>query len=427
MKRPAAARLREAAALVISPAGHADDTRVQTAFRLLRDHAPVYRVDIPGIRPFWAITRYADLVAIERPGAPFSAAPRTVLSSEIGEAGLRQISGKREIVRGLTHMDPPDHAAYRALAQPWFSPAGLAELQPWLAAWADSIVARVAGRDQAFDFAADVAAPFTLRVFMRILGLPEADDALILKLSRGLIGAEDPARRLANYPTEAVRLAAVGLRDYFEPVVADRQARPRNDLASVIANACVHGAPIPEYEQLSYYMLMATAGHDTTAFCISGGLHALVTHPAEFTRLQNNPALLDGAIEEMLRWASPVRHFMRTATADTEVGGQPVRDGDSLALFFGSANRDSAVFDDPDTFRIDRRPNPHVAFGLGPHFCLGAHLARMEMRSVFRALLPRLQAVELVGPPQRTQSAFITGIASLPVRCAWCPRPTRLS
>jgi cytochrome P450 len=412
-------QLRDAARLVISPTGHADDDRLQAAFKLLRARAPVYWADIPGVRPFWLISRHADVIAVERRGAPFSAEPRSFLSSEMAEDRLRRILGRPYVLRGLLQMDDPDHAAYRAVAQPWFTPAALAALEPWLTDWAGKIVERAAGRAEVFDFVEEIAVPFSIRGIMRLMGLPEADDRLILKLSRGLVGPEDPLRRLADQPTEALCRAAMGFRDYFDPVATDRRTCPRGDLSSVIANARVHDAPMAEYELHSYYMMIATGGHDTIAFCLSGGMQALLANPDQFARLRSDLTLIDTAIEEMLRWTTPGRHIMRTATADSELGGQTIRAGEAVALFLNSADRDETVFAAADTFRIDRRPNPHVAFGIGQHFCIGAHLARMEMRALFKALLPRLAAAEPGAPTSRTHSTMVTGIASLPVRFTW--------
>ena len=208
-------RVREAARLVISPSGHADDDRLQAAFKLLRAEAPVYWVDTPGVRPFWLISRHADVMAVERKRAPFSAEPRTFLSSEMAEDRLRRILGKPYVLRGLLQMDDPDHGAYRAVAQPRFTPAALAAFEPWLADHASKIVERNAGRTDVFDFVEQLAVPFSIRGIMQLMGLPEADDALILKLSRGLVGPEDPERRLADRPTEALCRAGIGFSKLF--------------------------------------------------------------------------------------------------------------------------------------------------------------------------------------------------------------------
>jgi cytochrome P450 len=411
--------IHEAARFVISPDGHADDARLQAAFKLLRAEAPVFWVDTPGMRPFWLLSRYGDIAKVERKGAPFTAAPRTFLTSKKTEERLERMLGQPYVIRGLLQMDESEHAAYRAVAQPSLSPAALAEMEPWLEDWADQIVCRIAGRSDTFDFTREIAVPFSIRGIMRLLGLPEADDDLILKLSWGLVGPEDPVRRLADHPTIAICRAGLGFQAYFDPVAADRRACPRHDLSSVIANAEVQGEAMPDYERFSYYTMIATGGHDTIAFALSGGMHALIEHPDQLARLRADPSLIDTAIEEMLRWTTPGRHIVRNATEDTELGGQTIRAGEAVALFFNSANRDETVFADANQFRIDRRPNPHLAFGVGRHHCIGAHMARLEMRALLKALLPRLEQIELASPPRRTCSIMVSGISSLPVRCAW--------
>ena len=412
-------QLREAARFVISPDGHAEDARLQAAFKLLRAEAPVLWVDTPGMRPFWLLSRYSDISAVERRGAPFTAAQRTFLTSRKTEERLERMLGQPYVIRGLLQMDEPEHAAYRAVAQPWFTPAALASMELWLESWADHIVSRIAGCTDPFDFTSEIAVPFSIRGIMRLLGLPEADDDLILKLSWGLVGPEDPVRRLADHPTTAICRAGFGFQAYFDPVAADRRACPRHDLSSVVANAEVQGEAMPDYERFSYYAMIATGGHDTIAFCLSGGMHALIEHADQLAMLRADPSLIDSAIEEMLRWTTPGRHIVRTATEDIELGGRTIRAGEAVALFFNSANRDEIVFANADQFRIDRRPNPHMAFGLGQHHCIGAHLARFEMRALLKTLLPRLKSVELAAPPRRTCSIMVSGISSLPIRCAW--------
>lgn len=416
---PTDSRIHQAARFVISPDGHADDARLQAAFKLLRAEAPVLWVDTPGMRPFWLLSRYNDIVAVERRGAPFTAAPRTFLTSRKTEERLERMFGKPYVIRGLLQMDDAEHTAYRAVAQPSLTPAALAEMESWLQSWADHIVSRIAGRTDAFDFTREVAVPFSIRGIMRLLGLPEADDDLILKLSWGLTGPEDPVRRLADHPTTAICRAGLGFQNYFDPVATDRKTCPRHDLSSVIANAQVQGAAMPDYERFSYYAMIATGGHDTIAFALSGGMHALIEHPEQLARLRADPSLIDTAIEEILRWTTPGRHIVRNATEDVELGGQTIRAGEAVALFFNSANRDETVFVDADRFRIDRRPNPHLAFGVGRHHCIGAHMARLEMRALLKALLPRLDQAQLTAPPQRTCSTMVSGISSLPIRCVW--------
>jgi hypothetical protein len=413
------AQLSDTARFVISPDGHADDASLQAAFKLLRAEAPVLWVDTPGMRPFWLLSHYGDISKVERRGAPFVAATRTFLTSKMTEERLERMLGQPYVLRGLLQMDEPEHTDYRAVAQPSLSPAALAAMEPWLESWADRIVSRIAGCPATFDFTKEIAVPFSIRGIMRLLGLPEADDDLILKLSWGLVGPEDPVRRLADHPTTAICRAGLGFQSYFDPVAAERRACPRHDLSSVIATAEVQGGPMPDYERFSYYTMLATGGHDTIAFCLSGGMHALIEHPDQLARLRADPDLIDTAIEEMLRWTTPGRHIVRTATEDVELSGQTIKAGEAVALFFNSANRDETVFADANQFRIDRRPNPHLAFGLGRHHCIGAHMARLEMRALLKTLLPRLESAELAAPPRRTASIMVSGIASLPIRCAW--------
>ncbi|MGJ4997961.1 cytochrome P450 [Bradyrhizobium sp. HKCCYLS3077] len=406
--------------VLISPRGHASPSRLERACALLRRQAPLHWVERPGVRPFWAVTRHADIAAIETQSRDFAAGPRTYLASEASEAVLQRVTGKPQLVRGLTEMDPPDHAVYRAVIQAAFSPPALRDMEAWLPRWAAEIIDRVAARGNECDFAADIARPFTFRVIGRMLGTPEADDARLARLAQAFVGAEDPQRRLAESPADTMRMAMLALRDYFEAVAADRRVHPRDDLATMIATATPHGAAMPHYELISYFILLVTAGHDTTALALAGGLEALLAAPDQVARLRSGPDLLDSAVEEMLRWTSPVRHFMRTAIRDTDIAGRRIREGEALALFFHSANRDEAVFEDAGTFRIDRRPNPHIAFGRGPHVCLGLHLARMQMRALLTELLRRTERIELAGRVRRVESPFMSGVSALPLRISFC-------
>ncbi|MGJ5021069.1 cytochrome P450 [Bradyrhizobium oligotrophicum] len=413
------AAVERAVDVLISSRGHADPTRLERACALLRQRAPLHWVERSGVRPFRAVTRYADIVSIETRSNEFAAGPRTYLASETSEAVLQRVTGKPQLVRSLTEMDPPDHGVYRGIIQGAFAPPVLREMETWLSQWAAEIIDRVSARGAVCDFAGDVALPFTFRVIGRMLGTPEADDARLARLAQAFVGAEDPRRRLAEAPGDTMRMAMLALRDYFEAVVADRRAQPRDDLASLIAHAAPHGAAMPHYELISYFILLVTAGHDTTALALAGGLAALLAAPEQMVRLRAEPELLDPTIEEMLRWTSPVRHFMRTAVCDTEVGGQRIREGDALALFFHSANRDETVFEDAGAFRIDRSPNPHIAFGRGPHICMGLQLARMQMRALFAELLRRTERIELAGRVRRVRSPFMSGVSSLPVRMSF--------
>ena len=414
-----AATLQRAVATLISPQGHADDANLNAACATLRRLSPMHWVVSPGIRPFWAVTRYADIVTVELQSQEFAAAPRTYLASEIAETVLRQITGKPQVVRGLTEMDEPDHEAYRSIIQPSFAQGALRAQADWLSHWAAEMVEEIAERDGICDFAADIAAPYTFRTIARLLGLPEADDAPLLRLAQGFVGAEDPDRRLADMPTEAIRAAMVELCRYFDALIINRQARPRDDLASLIANARIRGERIPRYEMLSYFILMVTAGHDTTALAIAGGLHALLEHPDQLARLRQEPALLESAIEEMLRWTSPVRHFMRTAV-------QTARSEDSRSA---RANRWRCSF-----IRVTGT-KPYsltpIRFGstVRPILILPSAAARISAWGISwhgwrcalfsRSSLRRTESIELTGRTRRARSVFMTGITSLPIRCGF--------
>jgi cytochrome P450 len=252
---------------------------------------------------------------------------------------------------------------------------------------------------------------------MRQLGVPEQDEAELLRMTQVLFGAHDldfgdsnltPEQRLVQVVTE--------LNTYFGAMAQDRRRNPRNDIATILANATIDGAPLDPMNLLSYFIIVATAGHDTTSATIAGGLKALMENPEQLQRLRNEPALMPKAVAEMLRWVAPVKHFVRTAVQDVEIGGQPIQTNDAVMLLFASACRDEAVFPDGDRFRIDREPNLHLAFGYGPHVCLGMHLARLEIAAFFQALLPRLRHIEPGGKAEYTESIFVSGLKRLPVR-----------
>jgi cytochrome P450 len=265
------------------------------------------------------------------------------------------------------------------------------------------------------DFATQIAAHYPLYVILSLLGLPESDFPRLLTLTQELFGGADEERRRGATPEEQMA-ALLDFFAYFQDLTAARRAEPTDDLASAIANARVDGGYLSDFDTASYYVIIATAGHDTTSSTISGGLHALIEHPGELARLRDDPGLLPTAVDEMIRWVTPVKEFMRTANADTQVGGVPIKEGESLLLSYPSANRDEEVFDDPFRFDAGRDPNKHLAFGFGVHYCLGAALARMETRALFAELLPRLESAELAGRPEWVATTFVGGLKHLPIR-----------
>jgi cytochrome P450 len=265
------------------------------------------------------------------------------------------------------------------------------------------------------DFVPDIAMHYPLYVILSLLGLPESDFAQIRKLTQEMFGGQDAELQRGQTPEEQLQ-AALDMLAYFQRLTADRRAEPTEDLASTIANARIDGEPLNDLDAASYYVIIATAGHDTTSSTVAGGLHALVEHPDQLRRLREQPSLMPLAADEMIRWVTPVKEFMRTATVDYELHGVPIKQGDSLLLSYPSANRDEDVFDAPFSFDVGRSPNRHLAFGFGAHYCLGAILARMEVAAFFAELVPRLESVELADTPQWIATTFVGGLKHLPIR-----------
>ncbi len=401
---------------LVNPANWADNDWMHAQFAWLRQNDPVRRLAPDGYEPFWNLTRYHDVQSVEQQKALFINDPRPTLGPEMVRQVVEQLSGRKHLVRSLVQMDDPDHMKYRLLTQGWFMGTNLRRLQGRVDELARAYVDRLCELGGECDFVKDVAIWYPLRVIMSIFGVPEEDEPLMLKLTQELFGSTDPDTTRSFEPAEFMDVVR-DFEAYFKGLTESRRAEPTDDLASVIANATIDGEPIPELETNGYYMIVATAGHDTTSSSTAGGLLALIENPDQMRTLRDNPQqLMPTAIDEMIRWVSPVRHFMRTATADTQVGGQSIRAGESVILWYPSANRDAAVFDAPDTFRVDRKDAKQLAFGYGAHVCLGQHLARMEMSALFNALFERVDQIELAGEPKYTQATFVGGLKSLPIR-----------
>jgi cholest-4-en-3-one 26-monooxygenase len=269
----------------------------------------------------------------------------------------------------------------------------------------------------------EVSAKLPLAVIAEMFGIPRADWAMMFRLSNTMIGPTDPEYGTSQNITETLERARLEFFQYFNQLCEDRRKNPRDDLASVLANGTVNGEPLPPFELLSYFALLIIAGNETTRNATTGGLHALISNPAQWERLRSDPSLASKATEEIVRWTSPVIQFTRIATADTVLGGQQLRQGDLLVLFYPSAARDEEIFEQPSTFDIGRYPNPHISFGIGEHFCLGANLARLELQVMFRQLAERMEFAELAGPVQRMRSSFVGGIKHMPIRYRIRARP----
>ncbi|MEU8357107.1 cytochrome P450 [Nonomuraea sp. NPDC048882] len=413
---PAALSVAEAGRSLAVPATYADEDRLHAALTLLREQAPVHRVEAPGYTPFWAVTRHADILDIERDHALWRNAPRPVLRTAALDAALEARRAKGGALATLVHLDGRRHRELRAIGADWFRPKAMRELRARVRELAARYVTVMAEHGGACDFARDVAVHYPLYVILSLLGLPESDFPRMLSLTQQLFGQDDAdTGRGSGTPVDHTSVLE-DLFAYFHDLTARRRATPTGDLASEIANARVDGRHLDDNTVASYYIIIATAGHDTTSSTIAGGLDALIRHPAELRRLRADPGLLTSAAEEMIRWVSPVKSFMRTASADTQVRGTPIGEGESVLLVYPSANRDEDVFPHPFRFDAGRDPNRHLAFGSGVHYCLGAALARMEIQELFAELLPRLTRVEPDGEPARTATTFVGGLKRLPIR-----------
>jgi cytochrome P450 len=400
----------------VDPSAYADEKRWHAAAAQLRREDAVHLVEEPDFAPFWAVTRHEHVAEIERQHDKFWNTMESVLFPTVT---VEQRSAIGVEIKTLVHMDGAEHRAYRAVTNDWFKPANLKRLlEQRVNELAREFVDRMADKGGRCDFARDIALYYPLRVIMSILGVPDTDEPRMLQLTQQLFGNED-AEFGGEDRTRATVEALMDFAMYFAAMTSDRRAHPTSDLATTIANGRIDGQPMGDLETAGYYTIVATAGHDTTSSALATGLELLARHPEQLRKLREDPSLIDNAVDEIIRFASPVRHFLRYAQVDYELGGKKIRKGDALLMSYLSANRDETVFEDPFRFDVTRRnASEHLAFGIGVHFCLGAHLSRMELRAFFRELIPRLDAVELDGEPQYTMATFVGGPKNLPIRYA---------
>ena len=409
--------VEEAGRALADPTAYADEGRFHAALSLLRREAPVHWVEAPGYNPFWAVTKHADVLEIERNHEVFLNAPRPLLATAVQDEINRRRAEQGIALRTLIHMDDPDHRLVREIGADWFRPKKMREMEPRVRELARRYVDRMAILGDTCDFVQQIAVHYPLYVILSLLGLPESDFDRMLKLTQELFGGDDAEMRRGETPEELLQVL-LDFFAYFQELTRARRERPTGDLASAIANARVNGEPLNDIDTASYYVIIATAGHDTTSSTIAGGLQALIENPDQLRRLQDDPTLLPTAVDEMIRWVSPVKEFMRTARRDYKIRDVTIREGEAVLLSYPSANRDEEVFDDPFRFDVARDPNRHLAFGFGVHYCLGAALARMEIKVFFEELLPRLEWIEPAGPAEGTATTFVGGLKRLPIRYA---------
>lgn len=378
-------------------------------FTRMRAEAPVYwHAEPDGGRGYWAITKYEDVVRISKDPATFSSARGATFIRDANDVDLPVLQ------TFMLNMDPPQHIRFRNLVKHAFVPKSLPAYEPGIRKMVRQIIDKVAPIGRC-DFVNDIAAQLPLRVIAEMLGVPDEDREMVFAWSNIMTSFDDPEFQKSEDSQAAAQAAAMEMYQYAGALGQQRLEKPGDDLVSMLMKGVLDGG-MSAMEFASFFMLLFVAGNETTRNATSGGLLALIEHPAERARLLADPSLLPSAIEEILRWVSPLIYFRRTATRDVEIRGQLIRENDKVAIYYPSANRDEDVFPDPFRFDISRRPNDHLAFGIGQHWCLGANLARLELRCMFEELLRRMPAVELEGEPKRLRSNFLNGITSMPVR-----------
>ncbi|WP_127129077.1 cytochrome P450 [Georgenia sp. SYP-B2076] len=409
---------------VMLPGPYADEEHITyPALAWLRKNQPFGLTHIEGYDRTWLATKHADIMEIEKTPQIFSSAMADpFLLDKAGREYMRATNGDKRTQDTLAYMDAPEHTKIKNVTTAWFMPANVRKREEDIRTLAKSAVDRLITGERTVDIVKDFALYYPLRVIMSLFGVPPEDEPRMLHLTQSLFGTTDEDTKRDDVDdsdgasARAWKATLQEFFDYFNVLSADRRRNPTDDLASIIANAKVDGEYLPESFVNGYYVAIATAGHDTTSSTISGAIEQFCRHPEQLEAVRADPSLVPGVVEEALRWVSPVKHFFRVVKEDTEFRGQTLLQGDGVMLLYPSANRDEEVFENPDTFDITRKPNKHIAFGYGPHQCIGQHVARLEMRILLEELIPRLAKVELAGEPQYVAANFLSGPKTLPVR-----------
>jgi cytochrome P450 len=418
---------------VVLPEGHRDDEPLFRAYQWLRENAPLAKVQVEGYDPLWLVAKHADIMEIERQPAVFPSgggdtpgSHNPILQNQAGDAFTRSLTGgSLRILETVTYLDPPEHTMVRDIAAAWFRPASLRHWEDRIRELArQSIAASLHPGRNDLDIVAGFALTYPLHVIMTLLGVPATDEPRMMALTQEFFGTDDPDTQRDDVtplsPEAAAQQWSAAIRDfyaYFDALVESRRAQPRDDLASIVANARrPDGEFFPKEVAYGWYIAIATAGHDTTSSTLAGILEALAYHPDQLAQVKADPELIPALVNEGLRWVSPVKHFVREAGQDYLLSGQQIARGDRLMLLYQSANRDADAFAAPGEFRLDRKPNRQIAFGHGPHMCIGHHLAKLELRVMLEELLPRLVSLEVTGDRKVVQTNFVGGLRRLPMR-----------
>jgi cytochrome P450 len=394
---------------------------------------PLGRSVIEGYDPIWLVTKYKDIQQVARDPEQFHSADfNPILQPVAGDEFTRELDktpirgcphlGSTRVMDTLTYMDPPEHGANREPFMPVFAPAACNKLEAHFTQLArEAVDGLIQGPDE-IDFVKDFAYHYPLRVIMSLIGVPQDDYPLMQKLTDDYFGGADPEEARDDVPLTAdaaSRQWAAAIQDfcgYFDSLKPERRARPQDDLMTFTMNVEVNGEKISNSVQNAWLLAMAAAGHDTTSSSIAEGTLGLIRFPDQMRLVQDDLSLVPGLVDECIRYTTPAKHFMRNATRDTVLRDVEIKANDRLMLLYDSGNRDEEVFTNPDRFDVTRRPNRHLAFSWGPHMCIGQYVTKLEMRLLFKELLPRINSVEIVGEPRYVASNFVSALKSLPVR-----------
>jgi len=417
---------------IVLPEGHRDNDALFEAYRWLRENNPLGRAEIEGYDPIWLVSKHADIMEIERQPGIFTSAGgedkgsvNPILANQAGDQFTKSINnGSLRILETLTYLDPPEHTAIKDIALDWFRPTNLAKWETVIRDLAKAAVGRLRETDGRVDFVKDFALHYPLHVIMSLFGVPEEDEPRMMALTQEFFGTADPDAAREDVepltPDAAAKQWVATIQDfyaYFQRLLQDRRANPRDDLATIISVARDEsGEYYPNEVAYGYFIAIATAGHDTTSSTLAGGMLELGRNPELLAKAKADLALAPHIVNESLRWASPVKHFMRQATQDYTLRGRDIKKGDRFMLLYQSGNRDADAIPDPDRFDYTRRPNKHIAFGYGPHMCIGQHLAKLELRIMFEELLPHIESLELVDDTKMIQTNFVGGLKNMPVK-----------
>lgn len=417
---------------IVTPEGHSDDEALFEAYRWLRENAPLAKVEVDGYDPLWLISKHADIMEVERQphifsnGGPKVGSHNPNLGSQADDAFHKQLTGgSLRVIDSLTYLDPPEHTMVRDIAADWFRPVSLKKWEDQIRVLAEEAIdKRLTSGVNELDFVKEFTVFYPLHVVMTLLGVPPQDEPRMMALTQDFFGTADPdlqrddvAPASPAVAAEQFSAAIKDFYDYFDKLIDSRRAEPRDDLASIVANA---RTPDGEYFDRGYaygwFIAIATAGHDTTSNTLATCIEALGENPDQLAAVQADPSRIPDLVNESLRWASPVKQFTRMALEPYELRGQKIEPGDRLVTLYQSANRDEEIFGDPYVFRYDRKPNKHIAFGYGPHMCIGQHLAKMELKIMLETLIPRISSIELTGERKVMQTNFVGGLKNRPLR-----------